>query len=207
MVRKKSDNNRSAKTGGKNKPGLSILLYLPLVGGIFICAGAFFMAMVFCLFTLDLEGVRLGAGVLIRGLVDGIFIAIAKTFTLGLPIACCIGFFVTYQERKKTEDWKSEDWVLTPILPIILSLCAIAAILYLAMAMYWVVISALEMSRWGTYIGSALGLLLGCFIAIHDARDRKPARIGKGKKKGKGASFHELDWWMANTDDQDVDAD
>ena len=207
MAKRRKDRKRSEKAKGKNRPDLSLLVMLPQIGGIFGCAGGFFMAMVFCLFTLVWPGVHLGAGVLVRGLVDSIFVALAKTFTLGLPFALCVGFFVTFRERKNSEDWKSEDWVLTPILPTLLTLAGVAAILYSAMAVYWVVRSALEMNHWGTYLGSALGLFLGGVVAVYDARSKEQARSAKDQKKAKGASFYDLDWWRAETSDQEIDAD
>lgn len=203
---KKHANRASEKT----KPDfLTPLLMLPFSGGIFGCAGAFFIAMVFPLFTLDLVALRLGAGILIQGLFDSIFIAISKTLTLGSPIACCIAIAVTYSDRKKKpeEAWKAPDWILTAILPFLTALLVMGVLLYLAMAMYCLIISALEMSRWGTYIGSVLGFLLGCLAAFATAGDKHPRRTGRDRKKGEAASFHELDWWMASNDDHDIGTD
>ncbi len=193
----------------KTLGALGMVPFFMVVMGV---AGALLTAMLISVFTLNLEGLQKSAGVLIEGIfLTSVLGAFGVFVPVALPLGVVAGFIMMFLHRRGNIDrGKSKD--LSAIFGIaILVMVATTFVAYLGYALYSIFQSAMQMSSLGSYTGFAAGSLLGIIIGLYlawrdDPKSEYENRAAQRKKQSRGAHPADLDWWLADFDN-DIDAD
>jgi hypothetical protein len=181
---------------------LGALLFIPFFALILSIAGALLLAMVFSIFSLSLHGLQKATGMILHSIfVDSIFNAFGFLFPTGFVTGLIAGILALLTSTRNRSFWLLGIGLGTTLGVTVLAYCVSVA--------YSVFQSALLISRWGCFIGTALGGLAGVAAGIYFARDTSD----KGKtssgiaRKEHGAQSAELDWWRIDATDTDSDSD
>jgi hypothetical protein len=194
------------------KRTVGVLLMVPISALVASVAGAFLTAMLFSVFTLNLEGVRSAAGVLLEGVfVSGILDTLAIILPVGMPVGVVVGCITLFLEKKEiAENGKSLNFWAVAIVALI-AVVVVIVVAYTGYALLAIFQASLQMSPWGAYIGAASGALLGMaggflFAWNDDHKQKHKQRAVQPNGQKRGADFRDLDWWRADFDN-DIDPD
>jgi hypothetical protein len=174
---------------------LEALFLVPMMAFVLAAAGALMLAMLFAMFTLNLDGLAAGAGVMLRGIfAEGLLLALAGGVGAGV-LATLLMVFVDRSRAAGTSA---------------IAAFGVAGLVFFGYALWAILQSAIVASRWGGGIGAVLGALAGIATGIGMARsDREPRRLPaalRGGRRSAGPAPGETEWWRADLDtDADVD--
>lgn len=189
-------------------PAFSFLVMPLFICSIFGIAGALAAAMLFAFFSMDLQGVRLAAGVILAGLVTSIFDAIKVGIFTGFPLGFITGLATTVIEKRKQlrQQWEIGNGVAKVVEMTIYVVCGVAVTAYFIRVLSWMVLASFNLSTWGSSLGMGVGILIGGWLSYELATDKRAERMKPTRLlRRPGTHANDLDWWMAEVDD-DSDA-
>jgi hypothetical protein len=192
---------------------LGALFLFPFFTVLMGVAGALLVAMAFSLFTLNLNGVRTATRMVMQtvfasGILDAISLFVPVALPAGIAAAGITLLFFLFpdQKTKATPANKANRWWAAFGIGVVAVLLVMVGA-YCVNVIRAVFQSALLISRWGCFIGAALGGLAGIAAGLSLAGDSAPGGRTTPHSGGrKGADPADLDWWQA-LEDTDTDFD